>query len=116
MRERPFDQADMDQNTELALRADFGRSNVKLTHEECARMFYWCRDQAYDNLGMARQMRMAPGQLKELKKKYFDEAMMYLFVARSVFPMTENGETVSIEDILNGKEPKVFAHDAEEAT
>lgn len=33
----------------------FERSNVALSHEERSKMFYWCRDQAYDTLLMAKQ-------------------------------------------------------------
>lgn len=46
--------------------------------------------------------------MRTMQRHYLEEAMIYLEVAKSVFPMTEDKESISIEDILNGKIPKVL--------
>ena len=74
---------------------------IRLKNEERARIFYWCRDRAIESMRMAKQ-------LKDMKMHYqhfFDESMKYLEQAKDVFPLTKDGETISIEDIIKGKEP-----------
>ena len=91
---------------ELIVKAKFSRSNVELNREEKIKMFYWCRDQAHDALSLARMIRGASGVHPEIMRRYFEEAMMFLHVARSVFPTMGDGDSVSIESILNGKVPQ----------
>ena len=74
-----------------------------LTFEERKRFFYFARWQAYQAMMMGVQARRLPGP--HAVRPFQDEAMRWLDVARDVFPLTQNGETCSIEDILNGKEP-----------
>ena len=78
------------------------RKNINLTQEERTLFFYWCRDQALDAMQIGIQMK----KLNVPRQHILDETMNYLETARNVFPLTENGESVSILDILNGKEPK----------
>ena len=76
---------------------------VILSHEERRRFFYYARWQAYQAMMMGAQLKE---QFHRHARSHFQgEAMRWLDVARDVFPLTENGETCSIEDILNGKEP-----------
>ena len=75
---------------------------VQFSFDERRRFFYYARWQAY-------QAMMMGAQLKRLGNypvsRFQDEAMRWLDIARDVFPLTQDGETCSIEDILNGKEP-----------
>ena len=80
----------------------FQRKNIQLTHEERVRFFYWCRDQAFDSMQIGVQMK----KLNVPHQHILDETIRYLEMARSVFPLTEHGESVSILDIINGREPK----------
>ena len=76
---------------------------VQLSHAERCRFFYYARWQAYQAMMMGVQsQRLSPNFLTE---RFQQEALRWLEVAREVFPLTKNGETCSIEDILNGKEP-----------
>ena len=79
----------------------FQRSDVKLSDEERARLFYWLRDHAYDSMQVAVQMK----KLGVMNTHILDEIMKYLEMSREVFPLTKDKETVSILDIINGKEP-----------
>ncbi len=76
---------------------------VLLSHAERRRFFYYARWQAYQTMMMGVQSQRLPGNF--LTTRFQEEAMRWLEVARDVFPLTKNGETCSIEDILNGKEP-----------
>ncbi|MYE00163.1 MAG: hypothetical protein F4Y03_02625 [Alphaproteobacteria bacterium] len=74
---------------------------VALTHEERRRFFFYARWNAYQAMVMGVNVK----GLGHPYTPFQDEAMRWLEVARDVFPLTQHGETCSIEDILNGKEP-----------
>ena len=74
-----------------------------LTDDEKNRFFYYARSRAIDCLLMARQLmklNFAPAIEKEK-----NEALMWLEVAKSVYPFQGDGDSISIEDIIMGKEP-----------
>ena len=79
---------------------NFERVHVVLTREEQVRMFHWCRNHAYDNLATAKQLR----KLNLYWHQQAQDALVYLRVARDVFPLKDK-ESISIEDILNGRVP-----------
>ena len=81
----------------------FARVNIKLSKIERARLFYWCRDQAHDCLVLAKQLT----EHGAMMHTYAQEALDFLCIAQKVYPLSRDRETVSIEDILNGKEPSV---------
>ena len=77
---------------------------VALSFQERRKFFYYARWCAYQAMMMGVQAKQLPaGRL--MVEPFQKEAMQWLDVARDVFPLTRNGETCSIEDILNGKEP-----------
>ena len=76
---------------------------IQLTNEERVRFFYWCRDRAIESMRMAKQFKDMEIQYQHL----FDESMKYLEQAKDIFPLTQDKETISIEDIIKGKEPNV---------
>ena len=77
---------------------------VELSHEERRKFFFYARWQAYQSMMMGVQAKqLRTGHL--MVEKFQQEALHWLEVARDVFPLTRDGETCSIEDILNGKEP-----------
>ena len=77
---------------------------INLSHEERCRFFYFARWNAYQSLMMGVQSKKlsANAMVGEFQR----EAMLWLEVAREVFPLTKDRDTCSIEDILNGKEPE----------
>ena len=79
---------------------NFERVHVVLTWDEQVRMFHWCRNHAYDCLATAKQLR----KINLHWQQQAQDALVYLRVARDVFPLKDK-ESISIEDILNGKVP-----------
>ena len=76
-------------------------TNTRMSHAEMRKAFFWLRDQAVSSLLMAKQMQKmgVPSRIQTM------EALAYLEAAKAMFPMTRDGESVSIESILNGQVP-----------
>ena len=89
--------------TNIARLADIRRSNVTLTREERVKFFLWARDQAIDALFAAAAIERAT-TIPSLPHK--QEALAMLEVARHLFPLEKHGDSISIEDIINGREPE----------
>lgn len=75
--------------------------DVILTHQERVRCFRWFRKQAIESILMAKQMQKL-GVSTQLEK---ERILLYLGAAKEIFPLTRNGESVSMESIIQGQEP-----------
>ena len=74
----------------------------KLTYEERKRAFLWFRAQAIDELNIAQRMRNLNIPIDIPKGR----VLMFLEAAREIYPHSGDGDSISIEDIIKGKEPK----------
>ena len=72
-----------------------------LTDAEKRRFFYFCRYRAIEALALAKNMQ----KLNVPDIPCRNEALRWLETARDVFPLHKDKETVSMEDIVNGREP-----------
>ena len=72
-----------------------------LTREERIRFFYWLRAQAIQEAQLGVQMKKmnVPPDIQQ------ERTLLFLTMAREVFPLTQDRDSVSIEDIMNGKVP-----------
>lgn len=91
---------DLDLDRMIAI-CETRRSADDLTHMEKVRCFRWFRQRAFDAILMAKQLR-GHGLSAEIEK---ERILLNLGAAREIFPLTRDGETVSVESILQGQEP-----------
>lgn len=89
---------------EIEKLADASRTNIRLTHAERVRAFYWLRDQARDALVIARQLERAHA-VPPFAEADRQTALALLIACEHIFPMTRDGETKSVESIVNGQVP-----------
>ena len=74
----------------------------QLSNEERMRFFNYCVSEAYDHGLIAVQM--AKNSLPiGILIEHSNKMMSYLEAARDVYPLTKDGETISVQDIVNGK-------------
>ena len=82
---------------------DFNKfDSVFLTHDEASKFFFHARYRAVQALIMAVKLKEVGG-LDILFRK---EALRWLETAKDIFPLVRDGDSISIEDIINGKEPE----------
>ena len=88
---------------EIGQIADMQNTGVELSHHERVRAFYWFRDKAAEEMRLARLLTDRVGMNMAIQKKH--AAVMYLNSAREIFPLTRDGESISILEIVAGKVP-----------
>lgn len=95
----------MDAEQLMEKAADLPRieTEPRLSHAEQRRFFCWLRDQAQDNAGLYLSLR---DDFPSAAEPYEKRASAYLIAAQRVFPLIRAGDSVSIEDILQGRMPE----------